>query len=92
MKPQITAVLIDSNGNSSKHIQETLRSFEGVRLLAAASDLQEGIKVIQASAPHIVILEVKDVERGAREIEFLLSRNQQCAVFVTCAQLFSTCG
>ena len=87
MRPQITAILIDSDVNSSKQIQETLRGFEGgVRLLAVASDLQAGMKVIQASAPQLVILEVKDVERGAREVEFLLSGNQQGAVFVTSDQ------
>jgi len=87
MKPQITAFLIDSDVKSTSQIVAALGSASAeLRLLGAAGSLQEGMKVIQTSQPHIIVLEVKEVERGAREIEFLLSRCQQSAVFVTCAE------
>jgi pilus assembly protein CpaE len=87
MKPQITAVLIDSDANSNNRIQEILRSSEAdLHLLASCGDLQEAMKTILASTPHIIILEVKDAELGAREIEFLLSRTPHSSIFVTSAE------
>lgn len=87
MKAQISAVLVDSDATSSKQILETFRSLEQeVRLLAAASNLQEGMKIIQASTPHIIILEVKDLERGVRDIELLHSHSPRSAIFVISAE------
>jgi len=84
MKQQSTAFLIDSDAISASRINEILSSMDGeVRLVGAARNLQEGMAAIQASNPHIVILEVNDLERGAREMELLLSRCPQSAAFVS---------
>lgn len=81
---QVTAFLIDSDAASAAHIKQMLGSMpEDVRLMGAARSLQEGLQDIQACAPHIVLLEVKDLDRGARETEFLLSRCPQSATFVS---------
>ncbi|MCM0083897.1 AAA family ATPase [Geomonas sp. Red32] len=87
MKPHMTAVLIDSDPGSASRIAEALKGFEGgVQLLGVAGSLQEGMPVILADAPHIIILEVNDVERGSREIESLLSRSPSSTIFVTCRE------
>lgn len=84
MKQQSTAFLIDSDAISASRINEILISMDGeVRLVGVARNLQEGMPAIQAANPHIVILEVNDLERGAREMELLLSRCPQSAAFVS---------
>lgn len=85
---QVTAFLIDSDAASTAHIKQMLGSMLGdVRLLGSARTLQEGLQNIQACSPHIVLLEVQDLERGARETELLLSRCPHSATFVSSATM-----
>ncbi|WP_051292912.1 AAA family ATPase [Citrifermentans bremense] len=88
MKQQTTAFLIDSDAASVSQINSTLMNMEGnVRLVGAARNLQEGMQAIQTSSPHIVILEVNDLERGTRETELLLSRCPQSTAFISSAAM-----
>ncbi|UFS70010.1 AAA family ATPase [Geomonas sp. RF6] len=87
MNQQLSTVVIDSDARSRNLIVESLKTLEGaVRLVAAAGDLQEGLKGVPPAIPHIIIMEVKDLESGAKEIEFILSRSPQAAVFVSCVE------
>lgn len=86
MKSQISAILIDSDKKAQDSIEEVLKSFgDGVRLLASASNLQQGINLIRTGPPHIVILDVKEVDQGVKETAFISSRFPQTSVFVTAA-------
>ena len=84
MKQQITAFLVDSDADSAKRIKQVLTGMEReVRLIGTARNLQEGMQAIQASNPHLVILEVSDLDRGTQEVEFLLSHSPQSTAFVS---------
>ncbi|GFO64452.1 P-loop NTPase [Geomonas paludis] len=85
---QVTAYVVDSDADATAHIRQMLGSMaDNVRLLGAARTLQEGLQDIQTCHPNIVLLEVKDLERGAKETEFLLSRCPNSATFVSSATL-----
>lgn len=87
MKQQISAFLIDSDAASTSQMAETLKAISGdVRLIGTAGELREGMKLIHASGPDVVILEVKELERGAREVEYLLHASPQSSVFVSCGE------
>lgn len=86
MKPQITALLIDSDDNCRSQVAETLKALQGEVRLINASDLQGGMKLLQGNHLDIIILEVKDLQRGCGEIQFLHSRAPQSAVFVSCSE------
>ena len=86
MMPLISLVLIDSEDKARNDAIAILNSFGGhVGILATANDLQEGIKIIQTANPQIVILEVKEIEQGVKEIAFLVSRFPRTTIFVTAA-------
>jgi len=82
---QITAFLIDSDTSSTAHISTSLMNLGSVRVAGTANCLQEAMQAIQVSAPDIVILEVKELERGLKEVELLLSRSPHSTAFVSSA-------
>lgn len=86
MTQQITIVLVDSDSRARNETLAIINSFGGhVCILAAGADLQEVSKVIQTANPQIIMLEVKEIEKGIKEITFLVSKFTQSTVFVTAA-------
>lgn len=86
MMPLISVVLIDSDAKARNDAMTILKSFGGhIGILAAAADLQEGMKIIQTANPQIVILEVKEIEQGVKETVLLITRFPHTTVFVTAA-------
>ena len=84
MPPHISLVIIDSDSASRASMEEMLKPFgETVRLIASTGDLAEGIKAIQATNPMVVIIEVKDIDQGVRDVKAILSRFPRISVFVT---------
>lgn len=81
---ELSFLLIESDEHARKAIESILRSFKGgIFTLATAEDSHTGMKIIQSSDPHIVILNVKEVEQGVKETAFMVSRFPQTAIFVT---------
>lgn len=86
MKSPISALLIDSDQRAQDRIEDALKTFgDEVRLFPAAKDLQQGMHLIQTGSPHIVILNVQEVEQGVKETAFIISRFPRTAIFVTAA-------
>ncbi len=84
MPPHISLVIIDSDSASRAAMEEMLKPFgDTVRLMASTEDLAEGIKAIQATNPMVVIIEVKDIDQGVRDVKTILSRFPRISVFVT---------
>ena len=85
MAPHISLVIIDSDSDSRAAMESMLVPFgDTVRVMASVSDIQEGIRAIQAHNPMLVILEVKDIDLGVADVRSILSRFTQTSVFVTC--------
>lgn len=81
---QITAFLIDSDVSSARRISTTLMGLEScVRVTGTARSLQEAMQAIHVSAPDIVILEVKELETGLKDVELLISRSPHSTTFVS---------
>ena len=86
MTQELSLLVIESDDRARNDIEVILKSFTGSACtLATAGDSHEGMKIIQNSDPHIVILEVKEVEQGVKETAFILSRFPRTAIFVTAA-------
>ena len=84
MPPHISLVIIDSDSASRAAMEEMLKPFgDTVRLMASTGDLAEGLKAIQATNPMVVIIEVKDIDQGVRDVKSILSRFPRISVFVT---------
>ena len=82
--PLMSLVLIDSDSRARNDTLTMLKSIgTPVGSLVAAADFQEGIKNIQASNPQIVMLEVKEIEQGVKEVAYLTGKFPQATLFVT---------
>ena len=84
MPPHISLVIIDSDSASRAAMEAMLKPFgDTVRLMASTADLAEGLKAIQTTNPMVVIIEVKDIDQGVRDVKTILSRFPRISVFVT---------
>lgn len=87
MIPTLSIVILESDSSARNAIGGVLKSFGGqVGVVATATNLQGGMKSLQTSTPHIVLLEVKDVEQGVKETSFIVSRWPQTMVFALTAE------
>ena len=67
--------------------ERILNSLGGqVNILAATADLPLALKSIQGATPQVVILQVREVEQGVREVGHLVSTFPHATVFVTAAE------
>ncbi len=84
MPPHISLVIIDSDNTSRTAMEAMLKPFgDTVRIMASVADMAEGMRAIQASNAMVVVLEVKDIERGVADVKTVLSRFPRTSVFVT---------
>jgi pilus assembly protein CpaE len=84
MPPHISLVIIDSDSASRAAMEAMLKPFgDTVRLMASTGDLAEGLKAIQTTNPMVVVIEVKDIDQGVRDVKSILSRFPRISVFVT---------
>jgi len=87
MASQLSIVLLESDNSAKNDIAAVLKSFaDNVGKFTQAPNFQEMIKFIQPGEPHIVFLEVKEIEQGVRETSFLVSRFPQTTVIVTATE------
>lgn len=85
--PQIPLVLIDSDDRARNETGAILNSFGGkVSILAATADLHLALKIIQGDRPQVVILQVKEIEQGVRDVGHLVSTFPHATVFVTATE------
>lgn len=84
MPSRISLILIENNTRARNDMVNILKSCEGgVGILAVAADLQEKINCLQVGTPQIVILDVKEIDRGVKETAFIVSKFPQTTVIVT---------
>jgi pilus assembly protein CpaE len=82
----LSMMIFDSDTGTRNDIAGTIRTFNGqVGILAAASDLEGGLRTLQANKPNVVLLEVKDLEQGVKETSFIISRWPETKVFALAA-------
>lgn len=87
MPPHISIVIIDSESVSRTAMESVIKPFaESARVMASVPDFVEGLKAIQTFNPTVVILEVKEIDKGVEEVNYILSRFPRTTVFVTCAE------
>ncbi len=87
MPPHISILIIDSD-SSSRAVTETILKPYGdtIKIAGVCSDFNEGARLIQATNPGAVLMEVKELQRGVEEISFILSRFPRTSVIVTCEE------
>jgi pilus assembly protein CpaE len=87
MTSKLTIFLIEKDISTRNDITSVLNSNKvEVGKLVSAADLQEGIRLFQNDEPHIVFLQVRDIEQGVRETAYLVSRFPQATVIVTATE------
>lgn len=86
MPQYISLVIIDSDSASRASIENMLKPFgDSVKVAASVADFSEGLRAIQVTNPMVVLLEVKELDRGMDEVRYILSKFPRMSVFVTCA-------
>ncbi len=84
MPPHISMVIIDSDSPSRDVIASIVKPFaDTIHIEGSVDEFGEGLRIIQKTSANIVILEVKDLERGAEEIQYLLANHPQLSVIVS---------
>jgi len=87
MTSKLSIVLLESDNSAKNDIAAALKTIDtNVGKLSVADNFQEGIRIIQACEPQIVLLEVKEVDQGVKETAFLVSRFPQATVIVTATE------
>lgn len=86
MSPHMTILLIDGTQASIGALEALQKQFgDKIKVVAVADSFLEGLKVIQRMNPMVVILRVDDLERGIKEVSYIVSTFPRVSVFVTAA-------
>ncbi|GLI38922.1 response regulator [Geobacter hydrogenophilus] len=87
MPSSISLIIIDSDRYSRNAIEDHLKLFGNkISLLGSVGDLQDGLRLVHDRNPAIVILEVKELEKGVDTIRSILSRYPRTSIFVTAVE------
>lgn len=87
MPPTIALAIIDSDASARESIEATLRPFsETISIVGSAENLSAGARLLEKSAPNVVILEVNDIQRGMQEVQYITSRFPRTSVIVSSAE------
>ncbi len=87
MTPELSIILRESDTGAINDIAAVLKTFDGsVGKPAVAADFQEVLALIKNGEPHVIFLEVTDVEQGVIETTSLVSRFSQTTVIVTATE------
>lgn len=85
--PNLSLAIIDSDSDARNHLTKMIGSFESrVDVLSATAHLDDAMRLILESKPHIVILGVGEIAQGARDTSAILASSPETAVFVTCKE------
>jgi len=84
MSSPITILLIDNDPASAATIAVLQKKHgDTVKVVAVAGSFAEGLTVIQKTNPMVVILHVDNLERGIKEVGYVLSVFNRISVIVT---------
>ncbi len=84
MSPHITLLLIDTAPASISALETLQKQYGDVlKVMGVADSFLEGLKVIQRTSPMVVILHVDDLEKGVKEVGYIVSTFPRVSVFVT---------
>lgn len=87
MSSQLSLAIIETDNKARNDLAAIIGASAGsVGIVTATADFTEALRCIREHQPHIVILEVREVEQGALQTAAILSHSPQSAVFVSCAQ------
>ena len=84
--PNLSLAIIDSDSHARQEVAGILGTFGNNLEILASANFEDGMRRIEESQPQIVILDVREIARGAKETSAIISRSPQSAVFVTCDQ------
>lgn len=83
MSPHMTIVLIDNDPGSISAVETLQKQYgDSVRVVAIAGSFLEGLKAIQKTNPMVVILHVDDLEKGTKEVAYIVTTFPRVSVFV----------
>jgi pilus assembly protein CpaE len=87
MTSNLSILLLGSDTSTRNDIVAVLKSY-GIMVgkVTVAADVQEGIRIAQSGEPHIVFLEVREIEQGVRDIALLVARFPQATVIAVAAE------
>lgn len=84
MSPNITLLLIDNTSASISALEALQKQYGDVlKVVGVADSFLEGLKVIQRTNPMVVILLVDDLEKGVKEVSYIVATFPRVSVFVT---------
>ena len=87
MPPHISTVIINSDNASKNTLETLLKQFgDSVKVLGSTADFNEGVRIVQTTNPHLVILKVEELDTGAEQVRLLLDKFHRLSVFVTSTQ------
>jgi pilus assembly protein CpaE len=87
MSTSVSILIIDSEQSSRNSIESILKPFlSSISIAGIVSDFNEATKIIQSSTPSVILLEVKDLQKGVGEIESIISRFPRISIIVSCAE------
>lgn len=86
MSLHISVVIIDSDSTNRKAMESVFnRHLDVIKLSGSASNVFEGIPLIRRTNPMVVLLEIKDINDGLRDIKGMLSEFPRISIFATSA-------
>lgn len=86
MSQPLSIAIIDTDTRVRNDLREIIGSLGDIGIVAATADFEEGINCIRESRPQVVILEVREMGQGTRQMSQILSHCPQTSVFVSCAE------
>jgi len=87
MTNKLSIILLESDTRVAGEIVAILKTLgDAVGTVRVAVNFQELTRVIPSGEPHIVLLEVKEIEQGVKDTDFLISQFPQTTVIVTATE------
>lgn len=84
MPPHITVVIIDSDISSKNIIENKIKLYpDNIKYLGYAKDLSDGLPLIRKTNPMVVIIEIKDLNKGVSDINNIISQFPRISIFAT---------
>lgn len=87
MSPTLSIVIIDPDREARSLVDNYTRPFaDKIKIMGSVGDFQEGLRIIQATNPLVVILAINDLEQGIQDIKSIGNFSPRTSVFVATAE------
>lgn len=84
MPQELTAVIIDTDNEAREAIQGFIKPHnDRIKICCSLDNFKEGLQIIQAVHPYIVILGVNELNQGVEQVQTILSRFPRTSIFIT---------